>query len=464
MKFNTFFRSYFGQVSSKVILLLAVFIGLLLLLGDHGTPKVQYIGGSPLSPQKGQLLFRFSRLMDEKSVESSISIVPTLPGKMSWSGRTFAYTPDKTIGYHQTYTVTFARALDRELRSMPSQSFSVVTSPVHLVYLGTEGNKLGRILQYQLDTNASKFLTNDSLFVQSFEVSPDGHYIAFLAAKAGEDLHDRKLFRLYLYDLETTQLQSIAVENSWILDNIHWLPDSQGVGITYVTSAGNSEGIVLYDIATEKVSKIADGKARAYPYYFSPDSSQLAYIDTNGALILGSIPDGNGALVATTFTDIAGFDDQGKYLAYIAPRSVSTFDLTNVPILVGSDGEELKIPVPDSSNFDMQFIPGTTQLIWTKEKAIGNVRDDHLYLFDYVTKRLSPLAISDGATDLVPTASPDGQMIAWLRFYNENKGYVLSGWNDYQGKLIGGEIWVHDMITNQDRNTTLVGANVRFIP
>lgn len=464
MKYNYFFRSHFGAMSAKAIMIMSVFIGLLLLLGDHGTPRVQYLGGGALSPQKGQFLFRFSRLMDEKSVEQGFTIKPNLPGKMSWSGRTFAYTPDKSIAYAETYTITFSGALDRDHRSMPQSSWKIPTTPVAFAYLGSTGSDGGRIVLHATDGSNHRIVTSDLLLVQSFEVSLDGQYIAYLAATKGTDLQDRKSFHLHVLHLADNTDQVVVTDNNWILDNLRWLPDSSGIGFTYVNFSGTQEGIELYTLSNNKLQAVAVGKARAYPYYFSPDSSQLAYIDTNGALILGTIPDGNGSLVATTFTEMSGFDPVGKYLAYIAPRSVSTFDLTNIPILMGNNGEEMKIPVPPSSNFDLQFIPETSKIVWTLEKAVGSIRDDHLFIYDYQSKALKQLTAEDAATDLVPTPGPDGHTLAWLRFYNENKGYVLSGWNDYQGKIIGGEIWLYDMFSGQSTNTHLVGANVRFIP
>jgi Tol biopolymer transport system component len=464
MKFNTFFRSHFGVVSMRAIIVLAVFIGLLLLLGDHGTPRVSYIGEQSFSPQKGQFLFRFSRLMDQKSVERGFSISPQLPGKMSWSGRTFAYTPDEAIAYNQSYVVSFKQAYDADQRELPSQSITIVTAPYRFAYLGTEGDETGRILQYTLAGKEKMFITSADLFVQSFEISPDGNYIAFLGAKRDANLHDRKVFDLYLYNLKLRDQRLIPTDENWSLDNIRWLPDSQGLGVTFVATNGIAEGIVLYDIATEQWTPVAKDNARGYAFHFSPDGSQLVYVDTNGALILGSIPDGKGALIATTWTDSVGFDDQGRYFAYTGPRSASPFDITNVPILVGNGGEEIKIPVPESSNFDTQFIPNASKLVWTLETATGNLRDDHLAIYDYDQHTLTTIAPSDQASDFMPMPSPDGKLISWLRFYNDNKGYVISGWNDFQAKLMGGEIWIYDMITTQPEQTSLVGANVRFIP
>ena len=114
MKFNLFLRSHFGQASLKVIIVLSLFIAALVLLGNQGAPRVEYLSGNPLSPQKGQFLFRFSRLMNEKSVEQGFSIVPNLTGKVSWSGRTFAYTPDKAINYNSQYVIAFNQAFDRD--------------------------------------------------------------------------------------------------------------------------------------------------------------------------------------------------------------------------------------------------------------------------------------------------------------------------------------------------------------
>ena len=51
--------------------------------------------------------------MDRDSVEENLTISPSLPGKISWSGLRLAYTLDNPVPYGETYQVTPAGAKER---------------------------------------------------------------------------------------------------------------------------------------------------------------------------------------------------------------------------------------------------------------------------------------------------------------------------------------------------------------
>lgn len=465
MTTNRFFRSRLSLVSARVIAVLSVMIGLLILGGDHGVPRVTYTGSPMLSARNGQFVFRFSRLMDEKSVEDGFRIVPPVSGKFSWIGRTFAFTSDTNLVYGERYDVTFATARDLSNKEMPLTTLSVPVQDQSWFFLGTQAGQAGRVMHREQNSAQPTAITPAHLFVQQYAISPDGSTLALLATERSKQTsNNRTDFRLMLWDRASATLSEPRLNRQWIVDNLTWLPDSSAIAFSYIAFQGPLEGIAQFDLTREEVSLLADKKARAFNFAFTPDGSQLLYIDVEGAVFLRDLESAEDTLVTTVFNDIVGFDASGEYLAYTMMRSVESFDLTNVPVLLSGSGTELRVPVPPSSSFDINFLPGKSQIIWTVEQAIGDIRQDSLYLYDYKTNVLTPLEHRDNATDIKPAVSADGQQIAWLRFYNDNKGYILSGWNDYQHTLVGGEIWLYDMLTKRATNTGDQGAEVQFLP
>lgn len=455
------FRSIFDKVAWSSVIVLSLFTAGMIWAGDFTQPVVQYFNGNEgdISPQSAQFLLRFNRLMDTKSVESGFQIVPATQGQFSWSGRTFAFTAKEPLRYDEHYTITLKGARDLQGKVLADSVFQAHSTSSSLFFLDEKGS----LNQLLLPAAQSTSLSSPDLFVQQFAVSPFGDMLAFLATqRSGSNFHDRSSFHLYILNIRTKALTELSLLNGLVLDNITWLPDNSGIAYTFVDVASSKEGLAWYDLVSQKNTDIAPGKARAYEFAFTPDGGKVAYIDTNGALILGDMPSGNGALVATVFNDLVGFASSGEYLAYIAPKNVNAFDLTNVPVLVTGDGDERKIPVPDSTSFDMQFFPMTKKLIWTLEKDIGIGRQDTLVSYDLEKNVLATLVEKNDCAALHPQVSPDETVLTWLCAKSDNKGYVLTGWNDYQGKIITGEIWMKDLVTGAERDLGIKGADLAW--
>ena len=458
------FSSHFDKVALGTIFIFSFFLLGMFLVGDFTLPRIQYFNAATgeVSPQQGQFLFRFNRLMNEKTVEQGFSIVPAVKGQFSWSGRTFAFTAIEPLQYGAHYTLVFRGAEDRAGKKMEPVTFQAHTRPESVLFLDSEG----QIVQLNLASAERKSISPANLFIQQFSISPDGNFVAFLGANRHlSDFQDRTNFRLSVLKLSDQSVTSLPIDAHVSLDNIHWLPDASAVAFSYVDMKSNKEGLRLYELNTRIITELAPGKARAYDFYFTPDSAQVAYIDTNGALILGAVPSGNGSLVATTFTEMSGFSASGDRLGYILPRSVDPFDLSNVPVLVDADGNEERLPVPtESTSFDVTFVPNQTKVVFTLEESLGSIRKNTIYSYDYATKKQEKLINNDTCTAVQPSVSPDASLIVWQCVRNDNKGYLITGWNDYQGKMVTAELWLKDLMTGEERNLGVMGAQVQFVP
>ena len=149
------------KLAIALIILLTLIMGLLIWSGSacedeclfHAGAKVssfswqnQTIGG-----QDRAFILTFNRPMDRLSVEENLTISPSLPGKISWSGLRLAYTLDDPAPYGETYQVTLSEAQERfpnqqqagsEIQPFDAQFRSRDRA---LAYVGTEGEESGTI-------------------------------------------------------------------------------------------------------------------------------------------------------------------------------------------------------------------------------------------------------------------------------------------------------------------------------
>ncbi len=457
--------TYLATVSSITIWIIVTF---LLIINHNPPPRVEYFSGadSKISPQAAQLRFRFNHLMDRTSVEKGWQITPSREGIISWSGRVMTWTSSGSLNYGEKLTVDFANAKDQDGNTLDRQTFVAETKPLTLSYLIAEGPDAGRVKASAVFSKSNEmYLTPAGYFVRDYAVSPDGEWIAFLAnTQEKETYTDKTTFHLYLSNVSTKQLLAVQAVNDQVLDHLHWYPDSSAIAFSYFSLQGDAEGLEAYFPASQELTKLADKKARAYPFYFSPDGNRIAYVDTNGALILGDMPDGSGDLITTTFNDVFGFDTEGKYLGYILPNSLNAFDLNNNPVLLESNGQEHPLPFADNTSLDVSFVNSKSAVVLTLEKDLGSLRDDGISMYDYAQNQLTTITKGEDGTDVSPVASPDGSVIVWQRFQNNNQGYVLTGWNDYRGILVAGEIFMKDLLSGELKSLGIKGCNVQFIP
>ncbi len=145
--------------------------------------------------------------------------------------------------------------------------------------------------------------------------SPDGRYILYESSRRGN-------FDLYLVDVtigpdsETPLATGPANEV-----NAYFAPD--GKSVIYESQSQGTSQIFVYDLATQKTTKISDGKGADFNPTFSPDGKKIAYRSyrDNGAVGVLYVADATGANAKAisdgkrTATNHSWSPD-GKYIAW----------------------------------------------------------------------------------------------------------------------------------------------------
>ncbi|MEG3861604.1 Ig-like domain-containing protein [Microcoleus sp. herbarium12] len=93
------------RAAVSLMLLLSLAILVLLVGGDRALPKVRDFSwkNQQVGARDTALVLNFSRPMDRRRVEANLHVEPSLPGKISWSGRLLVYTLRARLQYDRTY-------------------------------------------------------------------------------------------------------------------------------------------------------------------------------------------------------------------------------------------------------------------------------------------------------------------------------------------------------------------------
>ncbi|MEO0836090.1 MAG: Ig-like domain-containing protein [Cyanobacteria bacterium J06642_3] len=201
------------KLAIALIVLLSLIMALLIWGGRACEDECLFYAGAKVSSfswddktisgQDRAFILTFNRPMDRDSVEENLTISPSLPGKISWSGLRLAYTLDNPAPYGETYQVTLAGAKER----FPSQEQSgAEIQPFDaqfrsrdraLAYVGTEGKEKGRLVLSNWTRSQTAILTPKNLNVFDFKPDPQGNFLLFSAADSSQGIEGIGYLKLY---------------------------------------------------------------------------------------------------------------------------------------------------------------------------------------------------------------------------------------------------------------------------
>ncbi|MBE7381132.1 MAG: hypothetical protein F6J95_006955 [Leptolyngbya sp. SIO1E4] len=163
----------------------------LVALGDHATARVQEFSwqAHTVGAENTAFVITFSRPMDPQSVEANLTVVPELPGRISWAGRRMAYTLDIPIPYGETFELALPEARDRFSTESQEAPFEAFTGTFQsrdraMAYIGTQGEETGRLVWVNFSQGGDPvILTPPELTVLDFETYPLSDRLLFSAVE-----------------------------------------------------------------------------------------------------------------------------------------------------------------------------------------------------------------------------------------------------------------------------------------
>lgn len=464
-------------------LLVLLYLAALLLVIIFPTKAPTIVSAElPESPVDPQIRISFSETMDQKSVAENFTITPDVPGKVSWAGKMFVYTPDSNFLFDTDYTFSFgtdvrskrgehiAQPWEQKL-SLPEHSFLFLDTAV-----GT-----GILKRHFVGSKKTETLSPKGYNIKNFDYDHTQDTIVVLAQKKGDDL-----FLPYLLDAETKNMQPIEKLHSsdFMIHNVKWIPFENAlllsrsailnVDTSEFTHTGEKEMMVSpfpndtvllrHNLDDESVEIMRTGGALAYNFYPSPDGTRFVFIDDSGGLMMRSFSTDNEELITQKFEDHFGFSEYGGYLLYTVMTGETVFDDTNSLTLYSRDGERRELFGKHS------FLVGAPSFSPDEQKLAFRYLDESRTQFRLAVSEIERdmrtniiTEEADGSIDQ-PIFSPDGRYIIFLQFSPERDPYdAKAGWDEVHGRLVGSDIMLYDTKTELIVETDLEGMGVEWL-
>ncbi len=183
---------------------LALALAGVVFAGDRAQPRLLAFSWADQRVGRGDDSFTltFDQPMAWETVVAGLEIDPPLPGKISWAGRTLAYTLTDLPAYGTDYTLRLEaaeappRSPQQSARLLPPREMSFTTRDLTFAYLGLEGEAAGRLILRNETRDQTIELTPGDLVVTNFEPYASGDRILFSAYERhqGQGVAEQQLY------------------------------------------------------------------------------------------------------------------------------------------------------------------------------------------------------------------------------------------------------------------------------
>jgi len=418
-----------------LLLILSFLLGLVVWGGTactedcllHSGPRVRNFSwrDRAISASDTAFLLVFSRPMDKASVEKNLKIDPPLPGKISWVGRTLAYTLDDPAPYGTPYTLSLQGARERfneGEQGTAIQPFSATfqTRDRAFAYIGTEPGEAGRLVTYNLTKKVKTALTPSHLIVTDFKLYPDRSKIVFSAfeRRSGEtNLIEQKLYSV---------LTGLGESDEKLAGKIELIVDNQAYQNLKFDLSQDGKILVVQRINRQDPTDIdlwikpEDSEIRPLnsettgDFAIAPDSQTLVSAQGEGTAVFSLEPGAEPLDFLPKFGKILSFSNDGSAAAMV-DFNQNDPKRRYLQSLYLVDNQSQQTPLLDipGSIVDCQFSPTAELLYCVLTELIsdrqGQYREQpYIAAIDVEESEARPLMTLPDYRDLHISLAPDG--------------------------------------------------------
>ncbi len=497
------------RVALLLMAVLAGIIGLLLLGGDHASPRVRDFSWQErqVGAEEAAFLLTFSRPMEHASVEQNLQIEPPLPGKVSWAGRRMAYTLTKPAPYGTEYELRLQGARDRFSQASTNNPLQPFVGKFRsrdraFIYLGVEGDEAGRLVLENLTQKTKEILTPPNLGVFDYEAYPAGDRILFSALTLNNQTQDNLNTALYTV---TTGInprspeRSIGKENSssitqspagtpqpakivdLVLDTAKYQnlkfdlsPDGQIIAVQRVNRQNPADFGLWLIKAGEAAHPLQTDPGG--DFMIAPDSASIAMAQGLGMALLPLDAAADPLDFLPKFGVVLSFASDGSAAAMVKFNR-DPANPTRSLFLVTNQGKETEILKTDGSFLSAQFDPTKTLLYVLVTKRIPGdeyVEQPFLVAVNLKTGKRTDLLVLPIQRDIQMTLSPDGLAMIFDQAVSADAGAEGNGVvQGSDGRAIAtSRLWILPLQIDADGNLTkmqpqelgVVGVRPRWLP
>lgn len=444
---------------SKLPIIIGILAGitvlnLVLVLTFPSKPAKVVEQSLPDSPLDPQIQITFNEVMNRDSVEENFTIEPAIEGNMSWSGKTFVFTPKENLEYNRNYSITIDETVKsirgENLKQSYNQNFK--TKELSFLAIETNGTAFGSLIQASIDTKEIKKLTDESIKIKAFDYDPQQNSVL---------IHSIEPESLKILNLSTENLKTIFTPPpETIINHAKWLPYENKVIFSTSTSTDEEKSTLnSIDTQTKEITNIATGENLVYEFYPTPDGRGVIIINEEGALVLINLTSQEKSVLVTNFENFFGLSQYGGYLIYTTLIDQNIFDPTNNLIAQNNNGDKITALESYKALIDKpQMAPSEDRIVFEYTENY-NISPPSYQLaeLNFDGKKLEILT-PDSFNISSPSYSPDGKHIIFIKKENlQIQDSELAGGE--LTLLTFGEFQMNDTLTELD----IKGRDVEWI-
>ncbi|AFZ42980.1 hypothetical protein PCC7418_0761 [Halothece sp. PCC 7418] len=370
-----------------------------------------------ISANDRAFIIRFSRPMEQETVENNIKLNPELVGKISWSGKRMAYTLEQPAPYGTEYELTINGAKDRLGSEIRPFQETFQTRDRAFVYLGVKGQEKGRLILYNLTQQEKTILTPANLVVNDFKSYPQRDQILFSAIPQEnwqEGTLDQQLYTV------TTGIN----ESDTPVGKVELILDNKTYQILEFELSPNGQKIVVRRAKKDDLKDmslwIIEGKtppkrienSQGGEFIIPPDSQSIAIAQGQGVALIPLEKDTNPANFLPQYGQVLTFSPDGRAAAMV---NFNTQDpdkqYTRSLDLVTNRGVEKNLLNTEGSILNCEFNPTATHLYCLLTEVVDQEQyreQPYLVSINLETTEILPLLSLPEYQDIDMSLSPDG--------------------------------------------------------
>ena len=425
-------------------LALALFLTWPRLAAASPRPGAQFV--SSLAPVR----LNFTVPMDQASVEAALKTAPGRVGTLAWAGNSLSFTPAEPWPLSSTVTVSVAGA--RSQRGLPllgSTTWTFTIGERRLAYLAGAPTPNLWITTLGADA-APQALTHEAVGVYDFAISPDGTRIAYAAQRAdgGADLR--------LINVDGAGLEDLAACPGQACVSPAFSPDGTLLAYQRHELASGPSGEA--SLGTSRVflrrlddgagagaeTPVGDGAGRFARW--GPDG-RLAYLDTDRqAIAVRDLASGGVTYIPITSGEMGTWSPDGSYI--VLPEIVIPPEPTPAP---GQTTEPeastpfysylLRVTIANNQTTDLSgggvvddaspvYSPSGAWLAFGRKLQVNGqwTPGRQLWLMRPDGSDPHPLTADPLYNQSAFTWTPDGGLLAYMRFNTSDPGELAEVW------------------------------------
>jgi hypothetical protein len=464
---------------ANFLFLMAIFIALILLIGDQSVPNVKKIE----LPDFGEggavdLVLEFSDVMDRSSVEKAFSITPVqnisnpVKGQFNWYGKKLSFIPERKFDLGLEYVLRIDKSAKSEDGKFFSGDFvySFQTPQQDLIYSSYKNGKTSffrTALNYNLNSDSLDLRPNLAKETKLFDY--DGRISKFQVDSNSERIYfltEEDLPRLIYFDEAKKDLITLADDKFYLNKDFELSDDGKmiSLGRIKLSKSGEYETKVLLWIANTndfQFKQFGDG-AQGLDADFSPLAAYILYRNNDSNFELKKIDqfvmDGErtDTMFIGEFSQSFGFHPFQPKMVFTEYDQEDVFSLNNKLVIFSGDGAKDYVDIAPGIFRNVKFSADGKSIyfLYSGANPLDNLttQDDlveyrlfHLYKIDLLSMKITQLTNDSDYSELDYEISSDGRFALIKRVIALKENLIDPGFLKFSGAELEFEWWLMNL-------------------